>query len=439
MTQPTTSPAPLHIVSTDGAPPTVPSTRVPHPSPAPAGDRDAADLRGHLRSAGWAADPAICYRMLKWQKTNNLDDVTAARTIGLPHIGHEVFARLRENRKPIGVGAHWPALQELVIQAAAQARFDAMVAVRPDATPATEPAVAARSTSSDLPISVPVVQQDGPALIVLARLVERESTRDADNRTTRTRETGQMIADARAKLKLSTWKLARMLASVDTSTPPPDTAEVGRWDQRLRLYERLMAKPSSVSSHTSHTTTSDASTAVAASLPALVASITAEIGHKGTGNNKRTEATAQRIRVAATTIATPFQLGRSYKRTFAGARSLANLLAQADANARGQAPDDKLLEVWGWRVDAYLPLILALDAKPQPAPVSASPVTAAPAKPTHLGPRGKITTDDERIDGRPVLLADGRLSVTVVRTVRVETKISFADPLWAAAIAAVNA
>lgn len=438
MTQPTTSPAPLHIVSTDGAPPTVPSTRVPHPSPAPAGDRDAADLRGHLRSAGWAADPAICYRMLKWQKANNLDDVTAARTIGLPHIGHEVFARLRENRKPIGVGAHWPALQELVIQAAAQARFDAMVAVRPDTAPVTEPAVAARSTALDLPISVPVVQQDGPALIVLARLVERESTRDANNRTTRTRETGQMIADARAKLGLSTWKLARMLASVGASTSP-DTAEVGRWDQRLRLYERLMAKPSSVSSHTSHATTSDASAAVAASLPALVASIVAEIGHNGTKNNKRTEATARRIRAAATAVATSFQLGRSYKRTFAGARSLANLLAQVDANARGQAPDDKLLEVWAWRVDAYLPLILALDVKPQPAPVSASPVTAAPAKSTRLGPRGKITTDDERIDGRPVLLADGRLSVTVVRTVRVETKISFADPLWAAAIAAVNA
>ena len=34
MTPPTT--APLHIVSSDGAPPTVPSTRVPLPSPAPA-------------------------------------------------------------------------------------------------------------------------------------------------------------------------------------------------------------------------------------------------------------------------------------------------------------------------------------------------------------------------------------------------------------------
>ena len=64
MTPPTT--APLHIVSSDGAPPTVPSTRVPLPSPAPAADRDAADLRAHLQSAGWAADAAVCYRMLKW-------------------------------------------------------------------------------------------------------------------------------------------------------------------------------------------------------------------------------------------------------------------------------------------------------------------------------------------------------------------------------------
>ena len=446
MTPPTT--APLHIVSSDGAPPTVPSTRVPLPSPAPAADRDAADLRAHLQSAGWAADAAVCYRMLKWQRANNLDDVTAARTIGLPHIGHEVFARLRENRKPIGVGAHWPALQELVVQAAAQARFDAMVAVRPDAAPATEPVAATpapaarpatRSPSATAaaacPVAPPVtVQASGPDIVALARIIESESTRDADNRSTRTRATAQLIAGVMTELKITKWMLARKLASVGGAQP--NATMIRRWDQRLRLYERITGTPTS-------TLAVSAREAVAASLPVLAVSITDEIGHK------RTASTARRILAAATALATPQQIERSYKRTFAGARSLANLLAQLDANARGQAPDDKLLEVWSWRVDAYLPLIRSLDKATKPAParpaasvaVPAGPVASAAttSTPVPAGTRGSVTVDDERIIGRPVLLADGRLRVTVARTVRVETKISFSDPLWAAAMVAVNA
>lgn len=449
MTPPTT--APLHIVSSDGAPPTVPSTRVPLPSPAPATDRDAADLRAHLQSAGWAADAAVCYRMLKWQRANNLDDVTAARTIGLPHIGHEVFARLRENRKPIGVGAHWPALQELVVQAAAQARFDAMVAVRPDAAPATEPvaatpAPAARpatrspsTTAAACPVAPPVaVQASAPDIVALARIIESESTRDADNRSTRTRATAQLIAGVMTELKITKWMLARKLASVGGAQP--NATMIRRWDQRLRLYERITGTPTS-------TLAVSAREAVDACLPALAASIVDELGHKGDGNHKRTAATARRIRAGATALATPQQIERSYKRTFAGARSLANLLAQLDANARGQAPDDKLLEVWSWRVDAYLPLIRSLDkaTKPAPARPASAPVEpvalAATTSPSSApaGSRGSVTVDDERIIGRPVLLADGRLRVTVARTVRVETKISFSDPLWAAAMVAVNA
>ena len=443
MTPPTT--APLHIVSSDGAPPTVPSTRVPLPSPAPAADRDAADLRAHLQSAGWAADAAVCYRMLKWQRANNLDDVTAARTIGLPHIGHEVFARLRENRKPIGVGAHWPALQELVVQAAAQARFDAMVAVRPDAAPATEPvaatpAPAARpatrspsTTAAACPVAPPVaVQASAPDIVALARIIESESTRDADNRSTRTRATAQLIAGVMTELKITKWMLARKLASIGGAQP--NATMIRRWDQRLRLYERITGMPTS-------TLAVSAREAVAASLPVLAVSITDEIGHK------RTASTARRILAAATALATPQQIERSYKRTFAGARSLANLLAQLDANARGQAPDDKLLEVWAWRIDAYLPLIRSLDkaTKPAPARPASAPVEpvalAATTSPSSApaGSRGSVTVDDERIIGRPVLLADGRLRVTVARTVRVETKISFSDPLWAAAMVAVNA
>ena len=454
MTPPTT--APLHIVSSDGAPPTVPSTRVPPPSPAPAADRDAADLRAHLQSAGWAADAAVCYRMLKWQRANNLDDVTAARTIGLPHIGHEVFARLRENRKPIGVGAHWPALQELVVQAAAQARFDAMVAVRPDATPATEPvavipAPAARlatrspSTVAAAAAACPVapsvaVQTSGPDIVKLARIIESESTRDADNRSTRTRATAQLVAGAMTELKITKWMLARKLASIGGAQP--DATMIRRWDQRLRLYERITGTPTS-------TLAVSAREVVDACLPALAASITDELGHRGDGNHKRTASTARRILAAATALATPQQIERSYKRTFAGARSLANLLAHLDANARGQAPDLKLLEAWAWRIDAYLPLIRSLDkatkpipARPASAPVepvaSAAATTTSPSS-APAGSRGSVTVDDERIIGRPVLLADGRLRVTVARTVRVETKISFSDPLWAAAMVAVNA
>lgn len=451
MTPPTT--APLHIVSSDGAPPTVPSTRVPLPSPAPAADRDAADLRAHLQSAGWAADAAVCYRMLKWQRANNLDDVTAARTIGLPHIGHEVFARLRENRKPIGVGAHWPALQELVVQAAAQARFDAMVAVRPDAAPAKEsvaatPAPAARpatrspsTTAAACPVAPPVtVQASAPDIVALARIIESESTRDADNRSTRTRATAQLVAGAMTELKITKWTLARKLASIGGVLP--DATTIRRWDQRLRLYERITGTPTS-------TLAVSAREAVDACLPALAASITDELGHRGDGNHKRTASTARRIRAAATALATPQQIERSYKRTFAGARALATQLAHLDANARGRAPDDKLLEVWSWRVDAYLPLIRSLDkaTKPtlaRPASVPVEPVASAAATTTSpssapAGSRGSVTVDDERIIGRPVLLADGRLRVTVARTVRVETKISFSDPLWAAAMAAVNA
>ena len=452
MTPPTT--APLHIVSSDGAPPTVPSTRVPLPSPAPAADRDAADLRAHLQSAGWAADAAVCYRMLKWQRANNLDDVTAARTIGLPHIGHEVFARLRENRKPIGVGAHWPALQELVVQAAAQARFDAMVAVRPDAAPATEPVAATpapaarpatRSPSATAaaacPVAPPVtVQASGPDIVALARIIESESTRDADNRSTRTRATAQLVAGAMIELKITKWMLARKLASVGGAQP--NATMIRRWDQRLRLYERITGTPTS-------TLAVSAREAIDACLPALAASIVDELGHKGDGNHKRTAATARRIRAGATALATPQQIERSYKRTFAGARSLANLLAQLDANARGQAPDHKLLEAWAWRIDAYLPLIRSLDKATKPAParpaasvaVPAGPVASAAttSTPVPAGTRGSVTVDDERIIGRPVLLADGRLRVTVARTVRVETKISFSDPLWAAAMVAVNA
>ena len=439
MTPPTT--APLHIVSSDGAPPTVPSTRVPLPSPAPAADRDAADLRAHLQSAGWAADAAVCYRMLKWQRANNLDDVTAARTIGLPHIGHEVFARLRENRKPIGVGAHWPALQELVVQAAAQARFDAMVAVRPDAAPATEPvaatpAPAARpatrspsTTAAACPVAPPVtVQASAPDIVALARIIESESTRDADNRSTRTRATAQLVAGAMTDLKITKWMLARKLASV--GGVQPDATAIRRWDQRLRLYERITGTPTS-------TLAVSAREAVDACLPALAASIVDELGHK------RTAATARRVRAAATALATPQQIERSYKRTFAGARALANQLAHLDANARGQAPDHKLLEAWAWRVDAYLPLVRSLDRTTKPAPATATPVVSTAAAtasaPTPAGSRGSVIVDDERIIGRPVLLADGRLRVTVARTVRVETKISFSDPLWAAAMVAVNA
>ena len=124
-------------------------------------------------------------------------------------------------------------------------------------------------------------------------------------------------------------------------------------------------------------------------------------------------------------------------------------LAHIDANARGQAPDHKLLEAWAWRIDAYLPLIRSLDKATKPAParpaasvaVPAGPVASAAttSTPVPAGTRGSVTVDDERIIGRPVLLADGRLRVTVARTVRVETKISFSDPLWAAAMVAVNA
>jgi hypothetical protein len=433
---------------------------VPLPSPAPAADRDAADLRAHLQSAGWAADAAVCYRMLKWQRANNLDDVTAARTIGLPHIGHEVFARLRENRKPIGVGAHWPALQELVVQAAAQARFDAMVAVRPDAAPATEPvaatsAPAARPTTRSpstttvvaaaaaaCPVAPSVaVQTSSPDIVKLARIIESESTRDADNRSTRTRATAQLVAGAMTELKISKWTLARKLASVGGAQP--DATTIRRWDQRLRLYERTMGTPTS-------TLAVSAREAVDACLPALAASITDELGHKGDGNHKRTAATARRIRAGATALATPQQIERSYKRTFAGARSLATQLAHLDANARGQAPDHKLLEAWAWRIDAYLPLIRSLDKATKPAPARPAAAVAAPVEPVAsaatssptpapAGSRGSVTVDDERIVGRPVLLADGRLRVTVARTVRVETKISFSDPLWAAAMVAVNA
>jgi len=423
MTPPTS--APLHIVSTDGAPPTIPATRVPSPSPAPAGDRDAADLRGHLRSAGWAADPAICYRMLKWQKANNLDDVTAARTIGLPHINHEVFARLRENRKPIGVGTHWPALQELVVQAAAQARFDAMVAV---ATP-TSPQMSVQAQA--LPVSAPVskaetIERDieRESMQALARLVERESVRDQHtNRTRRTQETAQLIVDAVVKLKISKWKLARMLASVYSTSPT--VAMVGRWDARLRLYDRITAPVAATPSKPTLIKTNDAiASAVARMLPIIVSELA----------SSRTSATAVAIRAVATKLATRVQLARSYKSTFAGARSLANQLAQIDANSRGQMPDEKLREVWAWRVDAYLPLVLALDA-----PKSSSAAPAIVAAPAPLASRGSVIVDDERIIGRPVLLADGRLSVKVSRTVSVETKISVGDPLWAAAMAAVNA
>jgi hypothetical protein len=412
MTPPTS--APLHIVSSDGAPPTIPSTRVPLPSPAPAGDRDAADLRGHLQSAGWAADAATCYRMLKWQRANNLDDITAARTISLPHIGHEVFARLRENRKPIGVGSHWPALQELVVQAAAQARFDAMVAVCPAVPPAP---------AEVLPTPAPAVPtpKAGPDIAALARRVESESTRDSDRRTTRTRETAQLIYETLTKLQISNWKLARMLASVGSNTSPT-VATVGRWDQRLRLYERIATPAAAPVKNTAPVKTANVTSS-------MMQIIVDELGPKG-----RTLATAAMIRTAAKKLATRAQLERSYKSTFAGARSLANQLAQIDANARGQTPDEKLRETWAWRIDAYLPLVLALDT---PSPVAS---TSAPSSsPAPSSSRGSVVVDEERIIGRPVLLADGCLRVTVARTVRVETKISFSDPLWAAAMAAVNA
>ena len=136
----TSTPPALHIVSADGAPPTTPSTRVPTPSPAPAADRAASDLRGHLGGARWAETPVTCVRAMRWQQENGLDDVTAAKTIGLPHITADTFRRFREFRRPFGVGHHWPEFARAVVEAETQVRVSAALALQPTvAAPAPVP------------------------------------------------------------------------------------------------------------------------------------------------------------------------------------------------------------------------------------------------------------------------------------------------------------
>lgn len=134
--------------------------------------------------------------------------------------------------------------------------------------------------------------------------------------------------------------------------------------------------------------------------------------------------------------AKPDQLRWTYKVSFPGSAQLANELAQIDANSRGEAPDAKLRRRWAWRVDAYKSLIdglQAVDAVPNTRP--AAKVTAA--VPAAVPATATTTTSalTLRLVGRPKLLADGRLEVRVTET----RTIAAGDPLWSAAMAAVNA
>lgn len=416
-----TNASPLHIVSNDGAPPTPPTTRLPVPSPAPAGDRNAADLRAHLQGAGWADKPEVCLRASRWQQANSLDDVTAAKTIGLPHILPEMFKRFRECRRPIGVGHHWPELQALTIESAAQARFSAMIASREpaDAAPPTPPARVVPSpvitpTPTPIPTSKPVVKNDGKMpeeIRDLARVIDREAKVTAEHKSNRTIETAHRIEDMVTRLQVKRGAFAGMLA---IAAGEPGKNPVNKWTARLYAYAAMLLgdKPTTTASPATRTSI----------LSQVYAAIAREMRLPGIRPTARTRETALLVRNVAASLASPGQLTRTYKTGFAGANALGNALAQLDANSRGEAPDDKLRSKWVSRVEEYRSLITAAPA------TAATPSTPAPAQ-------APAPTPATSIAGRPTLLADGRLRVKVTQVI----DISPGDALWASAMAAVNA
>jgi len=537
----TSTPPALHIVSADGAPPTTPSTRVPTPSPAPAADREVADLRGHLAGPKWAETPATCVRAMRWQLRHGLDDVTAARTVGLPHITADSFRRFREHRRPFGVGHHWPEFTQFVIETETQMRVSAALALQPAAptpitsavvvaTPATPttPAVVAtpqraiapidlamlasdligfgrsrtsidRNTAhrvavaqreyklttsglaralckaakqgnvkswdsrlrgyrqafpelfstSQLPlpstlvpaplpaqVPAPVAAKQAPdELKALVKIIALESKINlTTRRSCRTPETSMLIAAAATKHKTqSRNELAGLL--VIAAGESSDPKAIGRWNSRLVDYERILRdgtpKPPA-------SAPAPAPAPVVAA-PSVLASTTSQVTLAGLrdtiaaecANQRRTSETAKVVRDLATARAKPDQLQWTYKVSFPGSAQLANELAQVDANSRGEAPDAKLRRRWAWRVDAYKSLIDGL-------PADAVPNTRPAAKVTAAVPATATTTTSAltlRLVGRPKLLADGRLEVRVTET----RTIAAGDPLWSAAMAAVNA
>ena len=409
-----TNASPLHIVSNDGAPPTPPTTRLPVPSPAPAGDRNAADLRAHLQGAGWADKPGVCLRASRWQQANSLDDVTAAKTIGLPHILPEMFKRFRECRRPIGVGHHWPELQALTIESAAQARFSAMVASRELVNAASStPSARVAPSSVVTPTAKPTVKNDGKVpeeIRDLARVIDREAKVTAEHKSNRTIETAHRIEDMVTRLQVKRGAFAGMLA---TAAGEPGKNPVNKWTARLYAYAAMLLgdKPP--------TTTTTTRTSI---LSQVHAAIAREMRPPGIRPTARTRETALLVRNAAASLASPGQLTRTYKTGFAGANALGNALAQLDANSRGEAPDDKLRSKWVSRVEEYRSLITAAPA------TAATPSTPAPAQ-------APAPTPATAIAGRSTLLADGRLRVKVTQMI----DVSPGDALWASAMAAVNA
>lgn len=416
-----TNASPLHIVSNDGAPPTPPTTRLPVPSPAPAGDRNAADLRAHLQGAGWADKPDVCLRASRWQQANSLDDVTAAKTIGLPHILPEMFKRFRECRRPIGVGHHWPELQALTIESAAQARFSAMVAshVPADAAPPTPSARVVPSpviTPTPTPTAKPTVKNNGKVpeeIRDLARVIDREAKVTAEHKSNRTIETAHRIEDMVTRLHVKRGTFAGMLA---TAAGESGKSPVNKWTVRLYVYAAMLGdKPTTTTTTTTAATTTSTRTSI---LSQMYAAIAREMRLPGIRPTARTRETALLVRNAAASLASPGQLTRTYKTGFAGANALGNALAQLDANSRGEAPDDKLRSKWVSRVEEYRSLFTAAPATAATAPAQAPAPTPATS-----------------IAGRPTLLADGRLRVKVTQVI----DVSPGDALWASAMAAVNA
>lgn len=433
-----TNASPLHIVSNDGAPPTPPTTRLPVPSPAPAGDRNAADLRAHLQGAGWADKPDVCLRASRWQQANSLDDVTAAKTIGLPHILPEMFKRFRECRRPIGVGHHWPELQALTIESAAQTRFSAMVASREHADAVPPPPPPARVVPSPVitptptPTAKPTVKNNGKVpeeIRDLARVIDREAKVTAEHKSNRTIETAHRIEDMVTRLHVKRGTFAGMLA---TAAGESGKDPVNKWTARLYAYAAMLLgdKPTTTTTTTTAATTTSTRTSI---LSQMYAAIAREMRLPGIRPTARTRETALLVRNAAASLASPGQLTRTYKTGFAGANALGNALAQLDANSRGEAPDDKLRSKWVSRVEEYRSLI---TAAPATAAAPSAPKSASTPPPVKVSPAQALApTPATSIAGRPTLLADGRLRVKVTQVI----DVSPGDALWASAMAAVNA
>ena len=225
-----------------------------------------------------------------------------------------------------------------------------------------------------------------------------------------------------------------MIAAGEASDPKA----IGRWNSRLVDYEKILrngmpkppaSAPAPVSASAPVVTTQPvlASTVSQAMLLTLRDTIAAECA-----NQQRTSETARMVRDLTAARAKPDQLVRTYRISFAGSAQLANELAQIDANSRGEAPTERLRRQWAWRVDAYKSLIDGLQA------VDAVPNTRPAAKVTAAVPATATTTTSAltlRLVGRPKLLADGRLEVRVTET----RTIAAGDPLWSAAMTAVNA